>query len=111
MEGLTILGNLFIRLPVLGAYAVGVLLSAVLVSRRRDGASWLALVGFGLLLAVNLASWFLAFLPIWLASTRNMTTIAQTIGCLHTILNLISAAGVLCLAFALWTGLQPPTRR
>jgi hypothetical protein len=109
MEGLAVVGSLLIRLPVLGAYAVGVLLSAVLVARRRDTPSWLVLVGFGLLLVVNVASWFLGALPMWSAPFRGMT-IGGTLACLSVILSLVSAVGALCLAFGLWMGMRPPAR-
>ncbi len=105
------LANLLIQLPLWGAYAAGVLLSALLVGRRRDTPAWLLVIGFGLLLLVSIAWWVAGMLPIFMYPGTDPATIATIVGWLHLVLNLVSAAGVVCLAVAVWTGMQRPAER
>ena len=100
---LNIWSTLLVRLPMLAAYAVGVLVGLALVVRRRDAAAWLALIGFGLLLATQLGGWLMNALPLWLAS-GGAYSLAGVFTCLNVVFSLCSAGGALCLAAALWIG-------
>lgn len=110
MVPLGLWSGLLLRLPLWGAYAVGVLVSAMLVSQRRDTPAWLALVGFSALLLASVASWFTGMAPVLVGFARGFA-IARAFVCLNVILQLVSAAGVLCLAYALWTGMRTPVQR
>jgi hypothetical protein len=109
MEALNLWATLLVRLPGLAAHAVGVVVGAVLVARRRDAAAWLALVGFGVMLAVGVGSWLTSILPLWAiarGASARLATVAGIVSLLGLLLNLGAALGALCLAAALWIGLR-----
>lgn len=93
------------RMPVLGACAIGVIVSAALLVHRRAVPAGLALLGFALLLAANTASWLMNVLPIWLA-TDGAYALGTFFALFSLLLNLTTAAGVLCLTLAIWAGLS-----
>ena len=98
-----VLGSALLSLPLLLAQGLGVVVGIVLVARRGDTVAWLALIGFGLLGLANLLSLMTMYMP-FLASQIGMMAVETTLGCFTLLLNLIAAAGVLCLTGALWRG-------
>ncbi len=106
--------TLLARLPSLLACVAGVIVGVVLVTRRRDTAAWLALVGFGLLLAMDVGSWLTNLLPAWVgvhSGAAGVASIAGLVGVLGIVVHIGSAAGILCLAAALWVGLGNSNRQ
>jgi hypothetical protein len=92
------------RFPIMAAYCAGAIISLILVSRRKDAASWLALIGFLVLMAVTEATWMMdRRLFMW--APGEIYSLGGRYTHLNILLNLGSTAGVLCLAMALLLGL------
>lgn len=105
MISLEIWPTLLARMWVLGACALGAIVSAVLLVRRRSAPAGLGLFGFGLLFGAHLVSWLMNVLPIWMA-TEGAYALGSMFQVLSILVSLSTAAGVLCLTLALWAALS-----
>lgn len=101
--------GLLVRIPLLLAYLAGAIAALVLAIRQRSGATYLALVGFTLLLFFGLLASIFSLAPFWFADAgMPMARVATLVGLITLVLNLGSTAGIVCLILALWRGLRPP---
>lgn len=97
--------RVLIRLPVTLAYVGAIILCIVLVVRRRDWASFLALLGFSLLLGMNVLFSLNPFFQFWLEHRGDAgSNVSMVLGAAMLLESAIAALAVVCLVIALWLG-------
>lgn len=99
--------DILIRLPLLGAYGLGLVMALSLLIRRRDAPAWLGVIGFGVSLIAQFLSFLMNTLPLWRIT---VDPLGWSLYCLRVLLHLATAGGILCIGLALWLGLSQPPR-
>ncbi len=106
MMAISILSSLLVSLPVLVALGAAVAVCLVLVTRRQDLASGLALGGFsGLFLTYTLTS-FTPPAAAWLGQARPERNVDLILGAFTLAESTVAALAVACLIGALWLGMR-----
>ena len=106
MAGFPALYSLLVNLPLLVALGTAVAVCLVLVTRRQDLVSGLALSGFsGLFLTYMLTS-FTPSVAVWLSHTRPARNANLILGAFTLAESTVAALAVGCLVGALWLGLH-----
>jgi len=106
MVAISALSALFVNLPLLVALGAAVAVCLVLVTRRQDLVSGLALGGFsGLLLTYTMNS-LTPSIAIWLARARPARNAQLILGAFTLAESTVAALAVGCLIGALWLGLH-----
>ena len=103
---LDLISALWVNLPILAALAAAVAVALVLVARRHDLVSALALGGFIILFLTYLLGTFSPSVAMWLAwarPARNAPLILRTFALAE---NTMAALAVGCLVGAVWLGLH-----
>jgi hypothetical protein len=106
MTGFSALSSLLVNLPLLVALGAAVAVCLVLVTRRQDLVSGLALGGFsGLFLTYALTS-FTPSVSLWLAHSRPARNAPLIMGAFTLAESTVAALAVGCLIGAVWLGLH-----
>ncbi len=99
--------RVLVRMPVALAYVGAIMVCIVLVWRRKDWPSFLALAGFCLLLIMNVVVSINPFFQFWIerrsAAGLNVDWI---LGAAMLVESTVAALGIGCLVLALWMGLR-----
>jgi len=98
--------RVLIRMPVVLAYVGAIIVSIVLVYRHRDWPSLLALVGFCLLLVMNVVFSVNPFFEFWLKQRGTSPDVAWVMGAAMLLESTVAALAVGCLVLALWMSLR-----
>ncbi|OGO06817.1 MAG: hypothetical protein A2Y73_02550 [Chloroflexi bacterium RBG_13_56_8] len=97
-------GVLF-RLPVTLAYVVAIILCVIFVVRRRDWPSSLALLGFSLLLVMNVLFSLNPLFQLWLEQRGDAASnVNMVLGAAMLMESAVAALAVVCLVIAIWLG-------
>ena len=95
--------RVLIRLPVILAYLGAVIVYILLVWRRKDWASFLALVGFCLLVAMNALFSINPFFQLWMERRGAAgSNVAWVMGAAMLVESTVAALAIGCLVLALW---------
>ena len=87
------------------AYVAAIILCIILVVRRRDWPSFLALIGFSLLLSMNVLFSLNPFFQFWLEHRGGAGYNANMVlGAAMLLESAVAALAVVCLVIALWLG-------
>jgi len=98
--------RIVLRLPVALAYVAAISACAYLVHRNRDWASLLALVGFTLLLTMNVLFSLNPFFEFWMQRRGGPDTdVAMILGAAMLAESTVAALAIGCLTLSLWLGL------
>jgi len=96
------------------AHLVGAIIATILLTRYKAKAATLALIGFGLLVIVDIARFFVG--PLALSLSRQLARGARAFAQVNVGLNcccsVFDVAAIVCLIFALWQAIsagQPDT--
>jgi len=99
--------RILIRLPVALAYVGAIVVCVLLVIRRRDWSSFFALLGFCLLLSMNLLFSVNPFFQVWLERRGSVdANVSMILGAAMLLESAVAALAVGCLVLALWLGLR-----
>ena len=109
MIGFSALSSLMANLPLLIALSAAVVVCLVLVVRRQDLASGLALGGFGGLLLTFMLTTLTPSAVYWLARARPARHVRLILGTFTLAESTMAALAVGCLIGALWLGLHKRT--
>jgi len=96
-----------IRMPVALAYVGAIIVCVVLLCRRRDWPSLLALLGFGLLLIMNVLFSINPFFEFWMQRRGAAgSDAAWVMGAAMLMESTVAALAIGCLVLALWMSLR-----
>ncbi len=96
-----------LRLPVALAYMLAISICIVLVHRRRDWPSFLALIGFSVLLFMNVLYSLNSFFQLWMERlSNNASDVGKIMGAAMLLESTVAALAICCLAASLWLSLR-----
>ena len=99
--------RVFVRMPVTLAYVGAISLCIILVYRRKDWPSLLALVGFCLLLLMNVLFSVNPFFEFWIERQAAAgSNVGWVMGAAMLAESTVAALAIGCLVLALWMGLR-----
>lgn len=110
MIGFSALSSLLVNLPLLVALGAAVIVCLVLVTRRQDVVSALALGGFAGLFLAYASIAFTPSLAAWLVQARPPRNVHFVVGAFILAESTVAALAVGCLIGAVWLGLHKRTR-
>lgn len=101
--------RVILRLPVALAYVLAIGVCIVLVHRRKDWPSFLALIGFAVLLFMNVLYSLNSFFQLWmerLSNNASAADVGKIMGAAMLFESTVAALAICCLAASLWLSLR-----